>query len=157
MATVFLECWKCDQCGHRWIKGELWPAQCAKCRSRRWNADLDKEISRGDVALGHPDGQRTRLGDPDAGGLGKRDATRAVEQSPDTLLCNPPRAKPDIEALRAICRGDTGIVRIDPEVYEIPICGEKWWEDGERYECLMDKGHKSTKHGQKGMACNITE
>lgn len=40
MGTVWVECWKCDVCGHRWIKGELWPEQCgsSKCRSRRWNA-----------------------------------------------------------------------------------------------------------------------
>jgi hypothetical protein len=34
---------------------------------------------------------------------------------------------------------------------EIPICGKKWWEDGEQYECLMDKGHKEQKHGLRGM------
>ncbi len=40
MATVWVECWKCDVCGHRWIKGEVWPDTCAssKCRSRRWNS-----------------------------------------------------------------------------------------------------------------------
>lgn len=40
---------------------------------------------------------------------------------------------------------------------EIPICGIDWWEEGEHYECLMDRGHKSTKHGQHGMARNITD
>lgn len=34
---------------------------------------------------------------------------------------------------------------------EVPICGKDWWEDGEQYECLMDKGHKNLKHGQSGM------
>lgn len=39
MSTVWVKCWKCDECGHRWIKTELWPAQCAssKCRKRSWN------------------------------------------------------------------------------------------------------------------------
>lgn len=37
MSTAWVECWKCDPCGHRWIKGDLYPAQCAKCRSRKWD------------------------------------------------------------------------------------------------------------------------
>lgn len=42
MATVYVECWKCDQCAHRWIKTEVWPDQCGKCRSRKWNASAPK-------------------------------------------------------------------------------------------------------------------
>lgn len=39
MSTIWVECWKCDECGHRWIKTELWPERCAssKCRKRSWN------------------------------------------------------------------------------------------------------------------------
>lgn len=47
MATAWVECWKCEACGHRWIKGELYPSQCGKCRSRRWNAK--GEISQADI------------------------------------------------------------------------------------------------------------
>lgn len=54
MATVFVECWKCEQCNHRWIKGELWPTQCAKCRSRRWNG-TGQEANRGRDARHTPE------------------------------------------------------------------------------------------------------
>lgn len=39
MSTAWVECWKCDECGFRWIKGETWPERCAssKCRKRSWN------------------------------------------------------------------------------------------------------------------------
>jgi hypothetical protein len=39
MGTAWVECWKCDECGHRWIKGDTWPSHCAssKCRKRTWN------------------------------------------------------------------------------------------------------------------------
>lgn len=40
MGSAFIDCWKCDVCGFRWIKGEIWPTHCAskKCRSRKWNS-----------------------------------------------------------------------------------------------------------------------
>ena len=39
MSTAWVECWKCDECGFRWIKTEVWPERCAssKCRKRSWN------------------------------------------------------------------------------------------------------------------------
>lgn len=40
---------------------------------------------------------------------------------------------------------------------EVPMCLFAWWEDGEQYECLMDKGHRSTKHGQRGMVRHVVE
>lgn len=41
MGTAWVECWKCFDCKHRWIKGELYPSQCPKrsCRSRKWDVD----------------------------------------------------------------------------------------------------------------------
>lgn len=43
----------------------------------------------------------------------------------------------------------------DYTVAEVPICGFEWPEETAegffRFECLMDKGHKSSKHGQGGM------
>jgi hypothetical protein len=49
--------------------------------------------------------------------------------------------------------GNLGVVPLSafPSRVEIPICGKTWWEDGEQYECLMDKGHKEQKHGMRGM------
>ena len=49
------------------------------------------------------------------------------------------------------------LIDMQAEDYEIPICGIQWWEDGEHYECLMDKGHKSPKHGQHGAVSKIDE
>jgi hypothetical protein len=40
---------------------------------------------------------------------------------------------------------------------EIPICGKTWWEEGEQYECLMDKGHKESKHGIRGMVRRLEQ
>lgn len=42
-------------------------------------------------------------------------------------------------------------------VAEVPMCRFSWWEDGEQYECLMDKGHKSVKHGQAGMVQRVEQ
>jgi hypothetical protein len=44
---------------------------------------------------------------------------------------------------------DTGV--------EVPICGFKWWEEGANFECLMDKGHKIPKHGQRGMVRRLDD
>jgi hypothetical protein len=73
----------------------------------------------------------------------------------------------DMQALRDICAGKSPIPSGESassiqqayfdKVYEIPICGFKWWEDGEQYECLMDKGHKITKHGQRGMVRRVDD
>src|SRR5262249_40608065 len=40
MGSAFVDCWKCDECGHRWIKGENYPTHCAsgKCRKRSWDS-----------------------------------------------------------------------------------------------------------------------
>jgi hypothetical protein len=40
---------------------------------------------------------------------------------------------------------------------ETPICGKSWWEDGEQYECLMDKGHREQKHGMRGMVRRLED
>ena len=43
MATITVECWKCDLCRHIWIKqpGPK-PKQCAKCRTRIWDCASPK-------------------------------------------------------------------------------------------------------------------
>jgi len=64
-----------------------------------------------------------------------------------------------MQSLRDICAG----VGYEPPAdlsfggLEIPICGKTWWEDGEKYECLMDKGHKNLKHGQAGMVRRLDQ
>jgi hypothetical protein len=73
-----------------------------------------------------------------------------------------------MQALRDICAGNLGIT--DRAAFdagwdrgeakeEVPICGKTWWEDGEQYECLMDKGHREAKigkHGLRGLVRTIT-
>ena len=42
MASIQVEAWKCDLCGHIWIKQPgVIPKQCAKCRTRVWNCDSE--------------------------------------------------------------------------------------------------------------------
>lgn len=67
-----------------------------------------------------------------------------------------PGAVPDIQALRDICAGKVAVTDHEPQA-EIPMCMKTWWEDGEQYECLMDKGHKELKHGQRGMVRKIDQ
>jgi hypothetical protein len=38
-----------------------------------------------------------------------------------------------------------------------PICGKMWWEDGERYECLMEQGHLDRAHGVRGMVRRVEQ
>jgi hypothetical protein len=86
------------------------------------------------------------------------DRARSVQELGSAPGTNPHSmaAKPmavSMNDLRSICAGnipqrerDTGPV----DEHETAICAIDWWEDGEHYQCLMDKGHKSTKHGQHG-------
>lgn len=68
--------------------------------------------------------------------------------------------KTDCPALREICAGKIGSktmafsdipIIVAGEGNIRPICGKTWWEDGEHYECMMDKGHREQKHGLRGM------
>lgn len=121
------------------------------------------------------DACRMRLDDSTKSG----DSSVVEQRSSSPLVAGSspaPRSKPNMEALRAICarkgvgdertlgnNGDdncSGLGGDMPSILpmaEVPICGKTWWEDGENYECLMDKSHKTPKCGQRGMARNITE
>jgi hypothetical protein len=74
---------------------------------------------------------------------------------------------PDMQALRDICAGkglapmyeqqsDDYLLRT-ANLAEVPICGKTWWEDGEHYECLMDRGHRNPKHGIGGMVRRLDD
>ncbi len=44
---VSRDCWKCEyeDCGHVWISaGDEAPAQCAKCRRRKWHTPGSVEV-----------------------------------------------------------------------------------------------------------------
>lgn len=42
---------KCEVCGHEWLTAKE-PRQCAKCRSRKWNAGWDSGVRGQDVSAG---------------------------------------------------------------------------------------------------------
>ena len=144
MSTAFVECWKCDLCGFRWIKTEIWPERCAssKCRSRRWNGSQVQPVKAKPAIL------------PTA-------SLPARTDNPIQFFkINPPvdATKPNMEALRNICAGNVKTVAPEPDVsVERPMCCIEWWEDGEHYVCLMDKGHKSVKHGLHGMVRTLDQ
>lgn len=150
--------WRCELggCGHTWLAaGVDPPAKCAKCKKRGWHK---KDIV-------HPS-----------------PATQTYWQTSNSLdlpgIEREP-AKPTMQSLRDICAGKvpttfrvpvvgntTSANQTTIPVYrdsgfpitEIPICSFKWWEDGERYECLMDAGHSiPLKHGRNGMVRRIDE
>lgn len=146
MATAWVECWKCEACAHRWIKGELYPAQCGKCRSRKWNESAGKDIL--DQAI-----DRAPVG-AIAVHLATADGT-IVETRP----------VPNMQALRETCAGrivreiDLGMKQVPGEVaqVEIPTCGKRWWEEGTHYECIMEAGHRDRKHGLRGMVQRLED
>ena len=136
MGTAWVECWKCDECGFRWIKTEVFPERCPsrKCRSRKWNVSDQPTVMRHYVR------------------------SQPVQAEPQPIKDDPIPPKTSMNALRAICAGKFPPDSVEPTVSaEIPICRFQWWEDGTAYECLMDKGHKSMKHGQRGMVRRVDE
>lgn len=38
MTIITVSAWKCDVCGHEWLKGKTEPKHCARCKSRKWNS-----------------------------------------------------------------------------------------------------------------------
>lgn len=135
MALVQRTIKQCDVCGHEWIPRSA-GERCGnrECRSTKWNAVAERLI---------------------AGAINP--TIRGEGSNPSGV---PP--KPDMQGLRDICAGQVTQVSassaaahpykgIDRGSIDIGICGKTWWEDGEQYECLMDKGHKELKHGMRGM------
>lgn len=118
MSTAWVECWKCDECGFRWIKTEVWPERCAssKCRKRSWNKDA--------IPTGLLAGQMKTF----------------------TITAVP--AKLDMAELRAIAAGKPivlppHVVDEFERFSAIPLCPHKEWaEDGEQYRCRLIAGHK---------------
>lgn len=94
MATVWVECWKCEACEHRWIKTELWPAQCSKCRSRKWN-NLAGGSSTSEQ---HTDRSQKEAVAKQLSGV------QVVGESP-TLQLELRKPKPDMKSLQDICDG----------------------------------------------------
>ena len=118
--------WRCEvvTCGHTWLAcGVVAPAQCSKCKSRQWH-------TRGSSVEEQPSPNREVAGSNPA-----------------------PASRPSLQELRqTIAKIEASpVVGIPADWSEVDICGKTWWEDGEQFECLMDKGHREAKHGLRGM------
>lgn len=125
MATVWVECWKCDVCGHRWIKGEVWPDQCrnTKCRSRKWNAASVAAVSK-DYSS---------------------EPVVSVEQPEPVGEVLPPDRKPSLADLRALVASKMA-EPVAPVVAQasVALCGyeEEDRATGEWGRCRRLLGHK---------------
>lgn len=141
MSLVWVECWKCDECGHRWIKTLLKPERCPSraCRKRSWN--------------------KNQLFVP-ANPASADDVNAAQEAS--RIARDLPKLKPDMDTLRLVCAGvletPVGIFISDERVapgelrlgsHDGPVLmdgigcpHEEWAPDGEKYHCNLAAGHK---------------
>jgi hypothetical protein len=151
--------WRCEVvgCGHTWLAQDvIAPPQCSRCKSRKWHTKqeapvrfeekLSSFVPVEEVPFIYPG-----VTDPSPLVVERSQVTPLSELTAkyglapaSSLLTDPEAAKPKVN-----------VAAVEPA--EIPICGHKWWEDGERYECLMDAGHKNPKHGQKGLIHLITD
>lgn len=163
--------WICEQCKHIWLMGEIVPTHCAKCRSRRWNDGMDKHDTRTAVERGGNRGglpvlqnaesetQRLHPMQPVRRELVGGDGT--ASRSEDVREAKPTQGISIPGVSRGFASLDKDKVELPKPASlvpgEIPICGKTWWEEGENYECLMDKWHKNIKCGQRGMVRNITD
>ena len=119
MGTAWVECWRCDECGHRWIKGETWPTHCAssKCRKRTWNK---------------------------LGTIMDQAAAMAPVGAVAVELQSPLGNVVDRRELQDICDGKT-----KPTEEPAEVCGFKAYsaEDGETYTCGLPVHGIKIKHG----------
>lgn len=141
MATVWVECWKCDECGHRWIKGEVWPTHCAssKCRKRSWNKNGGvSELANERPPNGRAGGIAIERPKSGSAGSSPAPATKPIE------LRDPPKMN-DAMAQFIARVGLSPHAACDPEfVDETPKCPKVGHNeaDGESYRCKLPKGHK---------------
>ena len=154
MSTVWVECWKCDECGYRWIKGEVWPERCPsrKCRKRQW--DHGGAV----VASQSPSGTESSVksGDRKSADEGRnRDVTgesKSSQGSFDTNAVSAPRGPmPKMNDAMAKFLASTPPahpavavdLEVEPAAVEVPLCPhEEWAPDGEQYRCRLVAGHK---------------
>ena len=139
MGTAWVECWKCDACGHRWIKGELYPLQCGKCRSRKWNDD-GRSSKRPEPVLS------VRRNAQKDGGSGAVDASAVGSYKVATMGDSQPR--PTMTDLRAICAGNAPVIE-ESDNMDIPPCGYREWSGdlGEYVVCGLAPHAPRVKHG----------
>lgn len=131
MSTAWVECWKCDVCGFRWIKGEIWPERCAssKCRKRNWNT---KE----GVLIKPPDADQTHIGGPHS-------SISAVELASWGKLAATPVVNGNA-AMQAFMPKLPANTPIEPEQPLLRPCPKIGWDhpDGDPRKCRLTAGHK---------------
>jgi hypothetical protein len=84
-----------------------------------------------------------------------RDSLEVAPQEPPPILSVKAALLATIPGLKTCATIDKPLTMAVVESHnpspEIPMCLKTWWEDGCRYECLMDKDHREIKHGQRGL------
>lgn len=121
MAIVWVECWKCELCGHRWIKTGDAPRLCSKCKKTGWNKNGNSQ----DVP------QAAERGLVVKESQGVDDRARSIQQLGAASRTNPhsvaskPVAVSESD-LRSICAGKTPHVDVEQEKVEdvTPKCCE---------------------------------
>jgi hypothetical protein len=124
MATAWVECWKCDLCGHRWIKsqGAVAPRLCSKCKRTNWNTE-SAAVSEARLA----------------------DAPAVVHPTIKPAV--------SMDALRAICAGKVDALPeqptqpAEPEQASKRCTYEEWSTDlGEMVQCGLSEHGLKVKH-----------
>ena len=146
MSTAWVECWKCDECGFRWIKTEIYPERCAssKCRKRSWDKNANTVLPvQPNAVAGFVPG-----------------SNRLLQLNAVIGAVPPPSPKIDIESLLDICEGKLPEKSKSP-IFSTPenkqpmfssgfqLCPytEYVQESGETYTCGLMEGHKG-KHAR---------
>ena len=136
MGSAFVDCWKCDVCGWRWIKGEIWPSHCPskKCRSRKWNS-LSAGASDAVVAtrLEVPAPIPTQTIAPEVVSPPMK-MNDAMANFLKAARLSTPAASPMPVPESSSFLEDTQPASLCPH--------EEWAPDGEQYRCRLVAGHK---------------
>jgi hypothetical protein len=158
MGTAWVECWKCDECGHRWIKGEIWPTHCAsgKCRKRSWNkggAVVQSQSPSGTENFSQDGSTANRpLRD------GTMDVTRECKSSEGSFdaitVSTPPYSSVKMNPSMERFLGSIPIINKPADVYEVQsmpgnMCTYTEWsgELGETMACGLPAHSMKQKHG----------
>lgn len=170
MSSCFVDCWKCDDCGFRWIKTEAWPERCAssKCRSRKWN-------QKGEV--NGPDLQREGTHTPREGARNTHPQHQQRKREPMPTLRNSEAHEERLHSLQSVreelanerstpipgvSRGFAGLEAANTTLpistttaadSDLPMCSyiEYDPDTGETYGCTLHQHPSKVKH-QRGSA-----
>ena len=127
MAITWLECWRCELCGHRWIRvpDSDPPRLCAKCKRTKWHTKTADNQEQQSVVPATP--------------------ARTIEPESQQDIISRLRAQTD-----AIMHRDsprlTDYVDI-PEPEPVKMCSHREWDSelGEWYGCSLPEHSRKTK------------